>query len=229
MNVQKNRNSNSFSSGVKLALQEMSYYAVPVGRVPGIYRDWPATQQQVKRFPGAIFKKFSSQAAAEQFLHAATPETSSRSGTLAAYTDGSYAHGLCGFAVVIPEHDEDGRGYLHKTIAYGRVPLPASNNVAELYAIYVALSLLRARDVDIYTDSRYSISVLTGYIHSWKESGWAGVANKELIVKIAVLLENRNVRFVHVAAHRGDRYNEEADSFANRGRLQTRHMVRIDE
>ena len=46
----------------------MPFYAVHKGRIPGIYKDWPSCNQQVIKFPGAVFKKFSTQLEANQFL-----------------------------------------------------------------------------------------------------------------------------------------------------------------
>lgn len=37
----------------------MKYYAVRIGRVPGIYTTWHACQEHVRHFPGAQFKSFS--------------------------------------------------------------------------------------------------------------------------------------------------------------------------
>ena len=41
------------------------YYAVYVGRVPGVYDHWPAAQAQVHRYPGASHRGFDSRAEAE--------------------------------------------------------------------------------------------------------------------------------------------------------------------
>ena len=41
------------------------YYAVYVGRVPGVYDHWPAAQAQVHRYPGASHRGFDSRAKAE--------------------------------------------------------------------------------------------------------------------------------------------------------------------
>ena len=45
-----------------------SYYAVRVGREPGIYNTWAETEAQVKGYPGAIHKKFNKKEDAEQFM-----------------------------------------------------------------------------------------------------------------------------------------------------------------
>lgn len=46
----------------------MSFYAVKVGRVPGIYSTWDECKEQVHKFPGAIYGKFKTQAEAEAFI-----------------------------------------------------------------------------------------------------------------------------------------------------------------
>lgn len=45
----------------------MSYYAVAVGRAPGIYETWDLCKEQVHGFKGAQFKKFNSRAEALTF------------------------------------------------------------------------------------------------------------------------------------------------------------------
>ena len=44
------------------------YYAVRVGRVPGIYRTWQACKTQVHRFPKAVFKRFDNPWSADKFI-----------------------------------------------------------------------------------------------------------------------------------------------------------------
>lgn len=46
----------------------MKFYAVAVGRVPGVYRDWPSCQAQVQGFPGGRFKGFNTEWEAENFV-----------------------------------------------------------------------------------------------------------------------------------------------------------------
>lgn len=45
-----------------------NFYAVRSGRIPGIYHSWDACLQQVQRFSGAIYRKFSEFNEAENFL-----------------------------------------------------------------------------------------------------------------------------------------------------------------
>jgi len=83
-----------------------------------------------------------------------------------------------------------------------------TNNKAELYGIWASLKLTDS-DVPliIYSDSRYSINCLTKWYKNWMKNGWKtakgdDVLNKRLIQKILKLLDNRNVQFTHVNAHR---------------------------
>lgn len=199
----------------------VKYYAVAKGVVPGIYTDWPITQKMVSGFSGAVFKSFTTRLEAEEYMRlysdvymqpTQTPvQVQAQVQQTIAYTDGSMNGGRCGFGVVIIADTGD------KFEAYGHVPeyLGATNNVGELYAIYVALSLIQG-DVLIYSDSKYAIGVLTG---------WNVKANVNIVESIKKLLVNRIVRFQHVAAHSGIMYNEEADRLADKGRLQEKELI----
>lgn len=210
----------------------IKYYAVVSGRSPGIYNDWATAESMVKGFPGAIFKSFRTKTEAENFMKRSTavttpsgmktinPQTLPLLDKTIVYTDGSFSNGLCGFGVVIIANNGD------KITAHGRVPLDPTNNVAELYAIYVALSLV-SNNVIIYSDSRYAIGCFTSYIHDWIENGWSGVANRNLIESTYALMKNRDVTFQHVPAHSGIELNEEADKLADRGRLSGEQLVLI--
>ncbi|EPZ58688.1 caulimovirus viroplasmin family protein [[Clostridium] sordellii ATCC 9714] len=43
------------------------YYAVKVGKKPGIYKTWDECKEQVNKFPGAIYKSFKTLEEAEKF------------------------------------------------------------------------------------------------------------------------------------------------------------------
>lgn len=83
-----------------------------------------------------------------------------------------------------------------------------TNNIAELTAILRGLQLTaRDRAVVIYTDSSYSIGILS--------LGWKAKANQELVAEIRALLrEFPQVRFVKVAGHAGIPENERCDELA---------------
>jgi ribonuclease HI len=194
------------------------FYAVISGKVPGIYNSWNETEKMINGYTGAIYKGFKTLSEAQNFMSYSKEEDSKsknipESIKINIYTDGSFSENKGGYGVVIINGDES----INK---YGKVPetLNVTNNVAELYAIYVALSLVKT-DVIIHTDSRYAISALTVYIHDWMLNGWNKSKNKDLIISIYNLFEGRSVNFVHVSGHSGDMYNDEADRIANMGRL----------
>ena len=65
----------------------------------------------------------------------------------------------------------------------------------------------RHRAVVIYTDSSYSIGILS--------LGWKAKANQELVAEIRTLLRDfPQVRFVKVAGHAGVPENERCDELA---------------
>jgi ribonuclease HI len=120
------------------------------------------------------------------------------------WTDGACTGnpGPCGFGVVIREGDDYRE--ISQYLGIG------TNNIAELYAIYVALA--EARNIDgqlrIHTDSNYSIGVLT--------KGWKAKANTELVESIREMIAQFEPRpkFVKVKGHAGIPLNERADWLA---------------
>lgn len=44
------------------------YYAVKVGRKPGIYLSWDECKMQVDRYSGAVYKSFSNENEAKMFI-----------------------------------------------------------------------------------------------------------------------------------------------------------------
>ena len=212
------------------------FYAVAVGKQVGIFSTWAVAENQVKGYKGAIYKSFSTREEAENFLANHTnkksesgskdaPLTLAPVGKTLIYTDGSYADGLMGFGVVIRTSDKA------EINAYGCISLEKkSNQVAELYAIYVALSLISG-DILLYTDSMYAVTCLTAYIHDWVKNGWKNVSNLELMQGIYGLMKkdgngnNRDVEILHVPAHAGYELNEKADRLAEKGRTQKEALI----
>ncbi len=85
----------------------------------------------------------------------------------------------------------------------------ATNNVAELKAIKRALGLLKRRDlpVRIYTDSNYSLGLLT--------KGWKPKQNVELVESIKALMKRFDkLLILKVKGHAGIDGNERADRLA---------------
>jgi ribonuclease HI len=205
----------------------VKYYAVVSGRTPGIYTDWNTTKSNVNGYPGAIYKSFNSKNDAEAFMKASTfvPKVTNNiyhtqplPDKTIIYTDGSFCNNSCGYGVVIITSSGE------KITAYGKVPLSPTNNVAELYAIYVALSMVKG-DVLLYTDSMYAINALTSQIHGWIATGWKNVANADLLYAIYNVMSGRNIQYCYSPGHIGIELNEEADVLANLGRQGNKHLL----
>jgi ribonuclease HI len=221
---------------MKSSVQD-KFYAVITNDEQKIYFDWPSCQKAVKGVSNAIYKKFSTKKDAENFItqvsaarHTApaTPVAPvGRTGATGAavddgitvYTDGSGSNGG-GFGVVII-YPNDSEKDIYK--AHGKLPFDGTSQAAELYAIHVALSLLedvKDKQINIYTDSQYSISSLSGYYDETKK-----VPNKELLSKITEQMKDKKVKFQHVSAHSGIEYNEECDRLARLGSSNKDHLT----
>ena len=150
--------------------------------------------------------------------------TSQDENQLLAYTDGSARNGIGGWAVVFVWNGEVIMRWS------GFVPGPATNNIAELYAIQqvvYSFNELNVPKITIYSDSEYAIKSLTIWINSWRRSGWINskgepVANREIIEPLADQLAHLGpkVSLRWVAGHSGNPFNEEADRLANQARTQ---------
>jgi ribonuclease HI len=84
-----------------------------------------------------------------------------------------------------------------------------TNNIAELTAILLGLELVtdRKRPVIVYSDSSYSIGLLT--------QNWKAKKNIELVGQLrAVCRQFADLRFVKVAGHAGIPLNERTDELA---------------
>lgn len=88
-----------------------------------------------------------------------------------------------------------------------------TNNIAELTAIKLALEFLKdyhRTQVTVYTDSTYSIGILT--------KTWKAKANVKLVGSIRELMKPfKRLKLTHVKGHSGHPGNERADLLAVRG------------
>lgn len=119
------------------------------------------------------------------------------------YTDGSSTGnpGISGIGILLIYKDK--KKEISKNIGM------ATNNIAELKAIQIALKELKRFDlpIRIFTDSNYSIKVLT--------KQWKAKKNSELILKTQSLIDKFfDLEFIKVKGHSGIKENEIADFFA---------------
>jgi ribonuclease HI len=122
------------------------------------------------------------------------------------YTDGASSGnpGPSGIGVLLIYNDN--KREISKSIGV------ATNNIAELTAIKVALEELKRRDlpVCIFTDSSYAVGLLT--------QNWKPKKNQDLVSDIRSLMTKfSDLRFQKVAGHSGIKENEVADYLATSG------------
>lgn len=106
---------------------------------------------------------------------------------------------------------------------------PITNQRAELAAIYVALKNTRKnfpeiKNINIFTDSKYSIDCFTKWINGWKKKDWKNwkgknVLNQDLLKAIDkyICVYEYNINFEHVKAHtNNDDYNSIHNAIADK-------------
>ena len=194
------------------------YYAVAVGKTPGIYFTWEDCKAQVEQYPGAVYKSFKTIAEAERFcgsqrqleVDSSLTEVEGKDKCLIAYVDGSYEHSLKRYAygcvMVLPDElvklngagdDED---YVSMRNVAGEI---LGSEKAILWAVEHGYS-----EVVIYYDYEG--------IEKWANDIWK--ANKPGTIRykkfVAEQRKNIKITFHKVAAHTGVTYNEMADRLA---------------
>lgn len=189
------------------------YYAVRVGKTPGIYLTWEDCKAMVDGYPGAKYKSFSSIAEAEAFLegsnYTALPiEAEERKAY--AFVDGSYnvatsVYGFGGFLVANGEKFIlQGSGSDEEMASMRNV---AGEILGSMEAVKKALEL-GLPQMDIYYDYNGIEMWATG---AWKRNKAGTIAYYEYMQSVKNLID---IHFVKVKGHSGVDGNEEADKLA---------------
>ena len=224
-------------------MAKKKYYAVAVGRQPGIYTQWfgdAGAQNQVIGFQGAQYKGFSTREEAQVFIQdrrsgeqirlkpsrkintrpAATPVGEpdiDLADRIIIYTDGSSLGnpGPGGYGVVMSSSGEarELSGGFRQT----------TNNRMELLACIIGLEQLETPSkVVLYSDSRYVVDGITkGWAKKWQRNDWrksnGGKAlNIDLWERLLSLCVRHDVHWVWVKGHAGNPGNERCDQLATR-------------
>lgn len=218
-----------------------NFYAVRVGRTPGIYLSWfgkDGAEEQIRSFPGAQYKGFLTLDEAQEYLDGSlsgdghgngSPEngklhpdnTGSSEGTFI-YTDGGCINnpGPGGYGVVLVSggvRTELTGGYRFTT-----------NNRMELRACIMGLRALEngyRKPVTVITDSRYVVNgIMKGWARRWQKNNWMrdkhhSAENVDLWADLLDLVLDYGVRFEWVKGHAGHPENERCDELAKASAL----------
>ena len=160
------------------------FYAVHVGKTPGVYTSWNEAQSQISGVRGAVFKKFTSEADARYFVEHGNfkqPEISLDGfhDALHVFTDGAYSS----------KTKRAGMGVAFSTpfrhLSEAKIlPSGSTHQLAELEALSVALWLIDRHQYEIenpvwiWTDSDYSVKCVRDYLPRWEASGWVTSSGK---------------------------------------------------
>lgn len=229
------------------------FYAVAVGSPTGIYNDWADASEAIKGVKGPKYKRFATEAEAVQYIKQfgnkeaiealgelankfgpppVDPSQATGSkivapeeGVLNVYTDGSSrANGRIGARAGLGVFFGHGDPRNLSERLQGE---PQTNQRAELMAIQRALEVVPLeRDVQILTDSRYSIDCVTQWAERWEKNGWktttGDVKHKDIIAAVTERIRLRaktggKTYFKWVKGHASDAGNVAADLLAVKG------------
>lgn len=155
-----------------------TFYAVAVGRVPGVYGTWADAEKQVLGFAGASHKKFANEADAMAFVGSSSKTTL----LLVANKDGKGGWNVsAGSEFKSPFHCPG-----------------ATVGHALLWALDAALRITQG-DIEIVTGNWFAYNCLTRYFASWSARGWRNargvdIAFKEMYASIVSRLSKRSYR-----------------------------------
>lgn len=186
------------------------FYAVRVGKVPGIYTSWSECEAQIKHFPCAEYKSFTSAVDAEAYMNRTQVKPDiTNPDAIIVYVDGSYnpSEETCGYASFLMHGNK-------KKIICGRFKMTGGgrNVEGEVRAAYETLKYLRIKqykDIIIYYDYEG--------IANWADKVWS--AKKTYTQCYADFVDklrkqDYRISFDHVYGHTDIKGNEYVDKIA---------------
>ena len=208
-------------------MAKKNFYAVKVGKAPGIYKTWPECQSNTSGFPGAVFKGFETLAEAEAFMsgNVSAPSADKASASdksdadgitnlpdIYAFTDGSFnvATGVYGFG-----------GFLHYSDTEDDIEIRGNGNNPEEAVSRNVAGEVHGAVAAMHKAVELGLTEMTLFydyegIEKWPLRYWK--TNKKIsmfyVEEYDQLKDKLKVNFVHVKAHTGIPGNEAADRMA---------------
>lgn len=232
-------------------MAKRKYYAVRVGKVPGIYSTWEECKAQVDGVSGALYKSFPSLEEAEHYIQKAD-ENDAKITTavdlssvdfnaqvescisalceneVIAFVDGSYdATGeKSAFGAIIFSQGGN-RDVLYKSFTkqLGEEFISLRNVAAELEGVKEAINWAIQ-----YNKTKISIYYDYEGIEKWATGQWK--ANKAITKDYVCFIQEKRlslqIEFIKVPAHAGVKFNEEVDTIAKSALLAKGHKTYND-
>jgi len=187
------------------------FYAVKVGKTPGIYETWTDCQNQINGYSGAVYKGFATKEEAAAFISGEDSKLNLPEETEAvAYVDGSYDAEANAFSYGMVLF-YNGQEY-HFSNKYTDSELAQMHNVAgEIKGSEAAMRYCLEHHIE-------SITIYHDYegIAKWCSGEWQ--ARKAGTIAYANFYKEASaevrIHFVKVKGHSGDKYNDLADKLA---------------
>lgn len=178
---------------------EERYYAVAIGREPGVYTDWDTASLAIKGWKGPKYKRFDTREDAENYIRAhgdaAAQATLGKNGdeppakkskkttateglqvldepdVIHVYTDGSsLSNGRAGAVAGVGVWFGEGD---KRNVSERLQGEPQTNQRAELTAVLRALEKVPLdQKIRIFSDSKYSISCVDEWSVNWQKNNW---------------------------------------------------------
>lgn len=194
-----------------------NYYAVKIGRNPGVYETWGECKKQVDKFPSAKYKKFNSKDEAlafineEQFIQNKKIDIDNYDAII--YIDGSYnakmsSYGF-GMHVILKDRKEESYFGCGQDNELAQVRNVAGELLGAIRALQYANNN-KLRNIKLCYDFEGIEKWITG---KWETKNNITKSYKEEFIKLS---EGINIKFEKVKAHSGEKYNEIVDKLAKK-------------
>ena len=216
-----------FEASEDSKVAKKKFYAVKVGRVPGIYGTWDECKMQVEGYPNSEYKGFARLSEAESFVGPEVLESMKLTSDIHAYEEKASAPLEDGYAVkayVDGSYDVATGNYASgavilvdgKTVELNKLYTDEAGsklrNVAgEIKGAELAIEYCKKQGID-------SVVIYHDYlgVGKWADDEWKANLDMTKAYKsyIRECRKTMRINFVKVKGHSGDKYNDMADALA---------------